>query len=156
MNYRTFGRTGWQVSEIGFGACAIGADWGPVDDRESLDALRAALDAGMNFIDTADVYGDGRSERLIAQVLKERRERVYVATKAGRRLNPHVAGAAANLACETARPGWTLDLVRSLPGPPGVPCRKSYPDDLGRRRCTTTASVSCQKRSSKLGPNVKA
>jgi aryl-alcohol dehydrogenase-like predicted oxidoreductase len=91
MKTRTFGKTGWQVSEIGFGAWAIGADWGQVDDRESLDALRAAIDAGMNFIDTADVYGDGRSERLVAQVLRERRERVYVATKAGRRLNPHVA-----------------------------------------------------------------
>lgn len=91
MNFREFGRTGWQVSEIGFGAWAIGADWGQVDDRESLDALRAALDNGINFIDTADVYGDGRSERLIAEVLKERSGRVYVATKAGRRLNPHVA-----------------------------------------------------------------
>ena len=73
MNYRTFGRTGWQVSEIGFGAWPIGgADWGPVSDSDALDALRTAMDRGVNFIDTADVYGDGRSERLIAQVLKER------------------------------------------------------------------------------------
>jgi aryl-alcohol dehydrogenase-like predicted oxidoreductase len=90
MNYRTFGRTGWKVSEIGFGAWAIGADWGHVNEKDALAALHTAIDHGMNFIDTADVYGDGRSERLIAQVLKERRERVYVATKAGRRLNPHV------------------------------------------------------------------
>ena len=91
MNYRTFGRTGWQVSEISFGAWAIGGSWGHVSDADALDALRAALDLGVNFIDTADVYGDGRSERLIAQVLKERSEQVYVVTKAGRRLDPHLA-----------------------------------------------------------------
>lgn len=91
MNYRSFGRTGWQVSEISFGAWAIGGSWGSVSDDDALAALRTAIDSGVNFIDTADVYGDGRSERLIAQVLKERSEQVYVATKAGRRLNPHVA-----------------------------------------------------------------
>jgi aryl-alcohol dehydrogenase-like predicted oxidoreductase len=90
MNYRSFGRTGWQVSEIGFGAWAIGAEWGPVSAEDALNALHTAIDNGVNFIDTADVYGDGRSERLVSQVLKERSERVYVATKAGRRLNPHV------------------------------------------------------------------
>lgn len=90
MKYRSFGCTGWEVSEIGFGAWAIGADWGQVSEADALDALRVALDNGVNLIDTADVYGDGRSERLIAQVLKERSERVYVVTKAGRRLNPHV------------------------------------------------------------------
>ena len=93
MNYRTFGRTGWQVSEISFGAWALGADWGYVSEEDALDALHAALDQGINFIDTADVYGDGRSERLIAQVIKERSEQIYVATKAGRRLNPHIAPA---------------------------------------------------------------
>ena len=91
MNYRKFGRTGWQVSEIRCGAWALGADWGYVSEEDALDALHAALDQGITFIDTADVYGDGRSERLIAQLLKERPEQVYVATKAGRRLNPHVA-----------------------------------------------------------------
>ena len=91
MKYRNFGKTGWKVSEIGFGAWAIGADWGHVDEQEALDALREAIEQGMNFIDTADVYGDGRSERLIAKVLKEYPGRVYVATKAGRRLNPHTA-----------------------------------------------------------------
>jgi len=91
VNYRSFGRTGWQLSEISFGAWALGADWGHVSEEEALDALNAALDEGINFIDTADVYGDGRSERLIAKVLKQRSEQVYVATKAGRRLNPHIA-----------------------------------------------------------------
>jgi aryl-alcohol dehydrogenase-like predicted oxidoreductase len=91
MQYRTFGKAGWQVSEIGFGAWAIGGSWGEVSDKDALDALRTGLDQGMNFIDTADVYGDGRSERLVGQILKERRsERIYVATKAGRRLDPHV------------------------------------------------------------------
>lgn len=91
MNYRTLGRTGWQVSEISFGAWAIGGSWGAVDDAESLDALRRALDLGANFIDTADVYGDGRSEQLISRVLKERSgQRIYVATKAGRRLPQQV------------------------------------------------------------------
>lgn len=91
MNYRPFGRTGWQVSEIGFGAWAIGADWGKVSDEDALEALRAAIRAGVNFIDTADVYGDGRSERLVAQVVREFPGRIYVATKAGRRLKPHTA-----------------------------------------------------------------
>jgi len=87
MKYRDLGRTGMSVSEISFGAWAIGGSWGDVDDSESKAALHAALDTGINFIDTADVYGDGRSERLISQVLKERAgETIYVATKAGRRL----------------------------------------------------------------------
>ena len=92
MNYRKFGRTGWSVSEIGFGAWAIGGSWGDVSEADARSALHAALDAGTNFIDTADVYGDGRSERIIAEVLKERGgARPFVATKAGRRLSPHVA-----------------------------------------------------------------
>jgi aryl-alcohol dehydrogenase-like predicted oxidoreductase len=92
MKYRELGRTGWKVSEISFGAWAIGGSWGDVDDHESLAALHAALDGGVNFFDTADVYGDGRSERLMARLKKERKETFYVATKAGRRLDPHVAG----------------------------------------------------------------
>ena len=91
MNYRELGRTGWKVSEISFGAWAIGAMWGQVDDAESLAALHRAVDRGVNFIDTADVYGMGRSERLIARLRQERSETIYVATKAGRRLNPHTA-----------------------------------------------------------------
>jgi aryl-alcohol dehydrogenase-like predicted oxidoreductase len=91
MQYRELGRTGWKVSAVSFGAWAIGGSWGSVDDRESLAALNRAIDLGVNFIDTADVYGDGRSERLVAQLRRERRETIYVATKAGRRLNPHTA-----------------------------------------------------------------
>ncbi|MDO9085048.1 MAG: aldo/keto reductase [Anaerolineaceae bacterium] len=91
MQYRELGRTGWQVSTVSFGAWAIGGDWGSVNDQESLAALQQAIDSGVNFIDTADVYGDGRSERLVAKLLKERKEKIYVATKAGRRLNPHIA-----------------------------------------------------------------
>ena len=86
MNYRTLGRTGWKISEISFGAWAIGGSWGDVSDEESLAALHAALDGGVNFFDTADVYGDGRSERLFAKLKKERKEKFYIATKAGRRL----------------------------------------------------------------------
>ncbi len=99
MHYRELGRTGWKVSEVSFGAWAIGGAWGSVDDSESLAALNKAIDLGVNFIDTADVYGDGHSEQLIARVLKTRREEVIAATKAGRRLNPHVADGynAANL-----------------------------------------------------------
>jgi aryl-alcohol dehydrogenase-like predicted oxidoreductase len=87
MQYRPLGRTGMNVSAISFGAWAIGGTWGPVDDAESLKALHAAIDAGMNFVDTADVYGDGRSERLVARLRRERGgETIYVTTKAGRRL----------------------------------------------------------------------
>jgi aryl-alcohol dehydrogenase-like predicted oxidoreductase len=100
MKTRGFGRTGWHVSEIGFGAWAIGGgQWGGADEDESLAALHRALDCGINFFDTADVYGDGLSERLIARLRRERREPFYVATKAGRRLSPHTASGynAANL-----------------------------------------------------------
>ena len=87
MEFRTLGRTDMNVSAVSFGAWAIGGTWGPVDDETSLRALHAAIDAGMNFIDTADVYGDGRSERLVARLRRERpRDRIFVATKAGRRL----------------------------------------------------------------------
>lgn len=91
MQYKPLGRTGWNVSTVSFGAWAIGGTWGDVDDAESMGALHKALDMGVNFFDTADVYGDGRSERLIARLRKERTEPFYVATKAGRRLSPHVA-----------------------------------------------------------------
>jgi len=92
MEYRTLGRTGWNVSAISFGAWAIGADWGSVDEATAMATLHEAVDLGINFFDTADVYGDGRSERLIARLKKERPgEEIIVATKAGRRLNPHTA-----------------------------------------------------------------
>ena len=91
MEYRELGRTGWKVSTISFGAWAIGGTWGAVEDKDSLAALHKALDRGVNFFDTADVYGDGHSERLLAKLRKERRDAFYIATKAGRRLNPHEA-----------------------------------------------------------------
>jgi aryl-alcohol dehydrogenase-like predicted oxidoreductase len=92
MQYRQLGRTGWKVATISFGAWAIGSAWGEVNDRESLAALHRAVDLGVNFFDTADVYGDGRSERLLARLKHERPEAgIIIATKAGRRLNPHNA-----------------------------------------------------------------
>jgi aryl-alcohol dehydrogenase-like predicted oxidoreductase len=110
MHYRELGRTGWKVSEISFGAWAIGGSWGTVDDKESMAALHKAIDCGVNFIDTADVYGMGRSERLIAQLKRERKEEIVVATKAGRRLSPHTAEGynAANIT------GFIEDSLRNL------------------------------------------
>jgi aryl-alcohol dehydrogenase-like predicted oxidoreductase len=90
MEYRSLGSIGWNVSAISFGAWAIGGSWGDVDDSESLQALRRAVDAGVNFFDTADVYGDGRSEQLLAQLYRDHDD-IRVATKAGRRLDPHTA-----------------------------------------------------------------
>lgn len=90
MRQHPFGKTGAEVSEIGFGAWQIGSAWGDVSEEDGKAALNAALDAGISFIDTADVYGDGRSEKIIAEVLKSRGgARPFVASKAGRRLNPH-------------------------------------------------------------------
>src|SRR6476661_918766 len=87
MQYRALGRTGLSVSSVSFGAWAIGGSWGTVDDEESMRTLHAAIDAGVNFVDTADVYGDGRSERLVARLRAERPgDQIHVATKAGRRL----------------------------------------------------------------------
>jgi aryl-alcohol dehydrogenase-like predicted oxidoreductase len=87
MQKRRLGRTDMEVSVVGFGAWAIGGSWGAVDDSESMRALHASIDAGVNFIDTADVYGDGRSERLVGQLRRERPgDTVWIATKAGRRL----------------------------------------------------------------------
>jgi aryl-alcohol dehydrogenase-like predicted oxidoreductase len=92
MKYRPLGRTGYDVSEVSFGAWAIGGSWGDTDDGVSLATLHRAIDRGVNLIDTADVYGDGRSEKLIARLKSERpRDTIHVATKAGRRLDPHTA-----------------------------------------------------------------
>ena len=98
------------VSEISFGAWAIGGAWGVVSERDALAALHQAVDAGVNFIDTADVYGDGRSERLIAHLKKERKQEIVVATKAGRRLpRQTIEGyARENLA------SWINDSLRNL------------------------------------------
>lgn len=92
MQFRELGRTGWKVSAISFGAWAIGGSWGEVRDDDAMAALRRFIDLGGNFIDTADVYGDGRSEQLIARLKRERPDaEIIVATKAGRRLDPHTA-----------------------------------------------------------------
>ncbi len=90
MHYRELGRTGWKVSAISFGAWAMGGDaWGAADDRESLATLHRALDDGVNFFDTADIYGGGRSERLLGRLRRERSDAFFIATKAGRKLRPH-------------------------------------------------------------------
>ncbi|HEX4424879.1 MAG TPA: aldo/keto reductase [Terriglobales bacterium] len=112
MKYRSLGRTGWKVSEVSFGAWAIGGSWGQVSDEDALAALHQAIDSGVNFIDTADVYGDGRSERLIARLKQERKSKdeIIVATKAGRRLpRQTVEGySRQNLT------GWIDDSLRNL------------------------------------------
>ena len=101
MHYRSFGRTGWEVSEIGIGTWQLGGtEWGDVDDEQALATLRAAADAGVTFVDTADIYGGGRSERLIGRFLRERDERYFVATKLGRGSDP---GWPANFSREAVR-----------------------------------------------------
>ena len=91
MQYRELGRTGWKVSSLSFGSWAIGGDWGTVNDTESFEALNRAIEQGVNFFDTADVYGDGRSEQLLARLRCQHPDAFYIATKAGRRLDPHTA-----------------------------------------------------------------
>jgi len=91
MLYRDLGRTGWKVSALSFGAWAIGGTWGPVDEADSLAALHRAIDLGVNFFDTADVYGDSISERLLGRLRREVSQPIHIATKAGRRLDPHTA-----------------------------------------------------------------
>lgn len=114
MEYRKLGNTELNVSTISMGCWAIGGAWGSVSDDESMKALHAAVDSGVNFFDTADVYGDGRSERLVGRLLRERSEDLYVATKAGRRLSPHVASgySAANLGAFLERSLTNLGLER--------------------------------------------
>ena len=114
MRYRALGKAGFEVSSISFGAWAIGGSWGDTDDSAAMQALHRALDRGVNFFDTADVYGDGHSERLLARLRKERKEPFHVATKAGRRSNPHVASAynAENLAGYVERSLRNLELER--------------------------------------------
>lgn len=88
MNYRIFGRTGIKVSEVALGTWQLGGDWGDVDDTTALKILHSAADMGVNFLDTADVYGEGRSERLIGKFLGETNKQLFVATKIGRRNTP--------------------------------------------------------------------
>lgn len=126
METRMLGRTGRAVSVVGMGCWQIGGSWGQVSESAALDTLRASADAGVTFFDTADVYGDGRSERLVGQLLKER-EGLFVATKMGRRANPFVAE---SYTLEAYR-GWldrsrlnlgvdTIDLVQLHCPPPAV------------------------------------
>ena len=89
MNYQKFSNTEWNVSEIGLGCWAIGSEWGDVTQDDAREVLKTSLDKGINFFDTADVYGDGRSEQFLSELLKSTAEKIYVATKSGRRLNPH-------------------------------------------------------------------
>ena len=91
MKARKFGSIGWQVSEVGLGCWAMGADWGDVSEDSAKEILKTSFDNGVNFFDTADVYGDGRSERFVGEFINSTSERIYVATKAGRRINPHEA-----------------------------------------------------------------
>jgi len=94
MNYRKLGKTGFSVSEISLGTWQVGGKWGEPFSHDNADRiLNAAVDAGLNFIDTADVYGDGESEKAVGRLVRARAERVHVATKCGRRLQPHVADA---------------------------------------------------------------
>ena len=92
MHYRTLGKTGWKISEISLGTWQVGGKWGsPVDEKLADQILNEAIDQGVNFIDTADVYSGGESERAVGRLVRNRSERIYVATKCGRRLNPHTA-----------------------------------------------------------------
>ncbi len=91
MKKRKFGKIGWDISEISLGCWAIGADWGDVSEEDAKDILKSSFDNGVNFFDTADVYGDGRSEKFVGEFINSTSERIYVATKAGRRIFPHEA-----------------------------------------------------------------
>lgn len=155
MNYRELGRTGWRVSTVSFGAWAIGGAWGSVDDRESLAALHRAVELGVNFFDTADVYGDGRSERLLARLKRERKEEVIIATKAGRRLDPHIAEgySAENLTAFVERSLQNLgvealDLLQLHSAPPEVYYRPEVfaaLDDLVKQGKVRYYGVSVEK-----------
>jgi len=128
METRTLGRTGRKVSVVGLGAWQIGASWGDVPEDQARDVVRSALDAGITFIDTADVYGDGRSEQIVGEVVGE--ADVFVATKMGRRVEQQAENySAANFRAWTDRSRRllgvdTLDLVQLHCPPDAV-----YADD---------------------------
>lgn len=143
MQTRTLGRTGRDVGVVGLGCWQLGADWGEVGEDDALAVLAAAADAGVTFFDTADVYGDGRSETLVGRFLRERRAsspgapRITVATKMGRRADPHVAGAytldAYRAWTDRSRTNLgvdTLDLVQLHCPPSEVLDRDATYDDL--------------------------
>jgi len=170
MKYREFSNLGWKVSEIGIGCWAIGSEWGDVSPENAKDALFTSLDNGVNFFDTADVYGDGRSEKFIGEILKNTKEKIYVATKAGRRLDPHVSKgynlknieafidrSLLNLGTDT------IDLLQ-LHCPPSDICGKSETyemmDEIVKRGKIKYYGVSVEKVSEALDaikfPNVKS
>ena len=170
MKYREFSNLGWKVSEIGIGCWAIGSEWGDVSPENAKDALFTSLDNGVNFFDTADVYGDGRSEKFIGEILKNTKEKIYVATKAGRRLDPHVSKgynlknieafidrSLLNLGIDT------IDLLQ-LHCPPSDICGKSETyemmDEIVKRGKIKYYGVSVEKVSEALDaikfPNVKS
>ena len=92
MNYRKLGKTGWKVSEIGLGTWQVGGGWGKAfDPKKAEEILHTAFDQGINFVDTADVYDGGLSEAAVGRAVRERSEKIYVATKCGRRIQPHFA-----------------------------------------------------------------
>ena len=138
MEHRILGRTGRAVSVVGLGCWQLGADWGRVEDAEALGVLHAAVDAGVTFLDTADVYGDGRSEQLIARFVQERPDvGVTIATKCGRRADPHVAASftPANLRAWIDRSRSNLgverlDLVQLHCPPPAVYATEAVFDAL--------------------------
>lgn len=91
MQYRTLGKTGFKISEIGLGTWQVGGKWGSgFDNKKADEIINTAIDNGVNFIDTADVYENGLSEEAVGRVVRSRSERIYVATKCGRQINPHV------------------------------------------------------------------
>ncbi|WP_029033778.1 aldo/keto reductase [Salinimicrobium terrae] len=91
MKYRTLGKTGFEISEISLGTWQVGGKWGSgFDDKKAEEILNTAIDNGINFIDTADVYEDGLSEAAVGRVVRSRSEKIYVATKCGRKISPHV------------------------------------------------------------------
>jgi len=94
MRKRLLGKTGFEISEIGLGTWQVGGKWGSVFDHDNADRiLNAAIDNGVNFIDTADVYSDGESEKAVGRLIRSRKERIYVATKCGRKISPHTDAA---------------------------------------------------------------
>ncbi len=150
MQYRQLGRTGWAVSTVSFGAWAIGGSWGAVTDHESIAALHTAVDLGVNFFDTADVYGNGRSERLLAQLRRERREKIVIATKIGRRSSPHTADSynRENLTAYVEQCLANLRRRRSIWSSFTVPQRRST---TGLKSLASSTIWSQQERSATMG-----
>jgi aryl-alcohol dehydrogenase-like predicted oxidoreductase len=133
MRYRDLGETGMQVSEISLGTWAFGGDWGLVGEDDAYAALNRAVDLGVNFLDTADAYGDGRSERLIGRLLKERTDdEILVATKAGRRLDPTPPRATTT---RTSRPSSSGAWITSVSRP------STYCNCTARRRTLTVRTL---------------